>query len=88
VDQKNARVREFFSRFFRTEGLADDQDIFAGGYVNSLFAMQLIAWLEKEYRLTVDDADLQISNFSSIDAICAFIARKVPTAQAALRAVS
>lgn len=76
MEQNKIRVREFFSRFFRAEGLADGDDIFAGGYVNSLFAMQLIAWIEKEYGLTVEDDDLQLSNFNSVNAITSFIARK------------
>ncbi|WP_260115128.1 hypothetical protein [Massilia sp. MB5] len=33
-DMKNT-IREFFARFFQIEGLADNDDIFAGGYVNS-----------------------------------------------------
>ena len=69
-------VRNFFSRFFRTEKLGNDDDIFAGGYVNSLFAMQLIAWLENEFGVVVVDSDLQISNFNSVSSIVAFVERK------------
>jgi acyl carrier protein len=69
-------IRGFFSRFFITTKLGDDDDIFAGGYVNSLFAMQLIAWLEKEFGVVVADSDLQISNFNSVSSIVAFVERK------------
>ncbi|WP_260115127.1 hypothetical protein [Massilia sp. MB5] len=38
--------------------------------------MQLIAWLEKDCGLQIDDEDLQIANFNSVDSISAFIERK------------
>ena len=69
-------IRAFFSRFFATKQLGDEDDIFSGGYVNSLFAMQLIAWLEKEFGVVVADSDLQIGNFNSVNAIVAFVERK------------
>lgn len=70
------RIREFLQRFVRTTNLQDDDDIFASGFVNSLFAMQLIAFLEKEFDLKVEDEDLELSNFNSIAAMTAFIGRK------------
>ncbi len=80
MDAYKSKIRGFFSRFFKTDGLGDKDDIFAGGYVNSLFAMQLIAWLEKDFDIVIEDADLKISNFNSVDAIVALIGRKKPAA--------
>ncbi|GAB3033600.1 hypothetical protein GCM10027285_15630 [Oleiagrimonas citrea] len=77
MDEYKQRVRQFFSRFFRTDGLDDADDVFAGGYVNSLFAMQLIAWLEKEFSIAIEDDDLQLSNFSTIDSIAQMLDRKL-----------
>jgi acyl carrier protein len=74
-------IREFFSRFFITDKLGDADDIFSGGYVNSLFAMQLMAWLEKEFDVVVADSDLQIDNFNSVNSIVAFIERKTTNAR-------
>jgi acyl carrier protein len=76
MSEYSKNIRAFFSRFFKTDGLADADDIFAGGYVNSLFAMQLIAWLEKEFSITVEDDDLQLTNFNSVNAITSFIQKK------------
>ena len=70
------RVREFLGQYFRQELLDDDEDMFAAGYVNSLFAMQLILFLEAEFAVTVDDDDLDLDNFRSIARIAGFIARK------------
>ncbi len=70
------QIRTFFSRFVRVANLKDDDDIFALGLVNSLFAMQLILWVESEFRLEVGDGDLRLSNFNTVDAIAGFIARR------------
>lgn len=68
-------IRKFLARFFRSE-LRDEDDIFAIGCVNSLFAMQLVMFIEREFGIAVEDADLQISNFNSIANIDGFIRRR------------
>jgi acyl carrier protein len=76
VSQNKLRIREFFGRFFSVRELGDADDIFAGGFVNSLFAMQLIAWLEKDFDILIEDSDLKISNFNTVNAIALLIERK------------
>ena len=76
MDPTKTKVREFLSRFFRSHELQDDEDIFALGFVNSLLAMQLVAFVEKEFSITVGDEDLDLDNFRSIDAIAGLIDRK------------
>jgi methoxymalonate biosynthesis acyl carrier protein len=70
------RVRAFLARFFRDHQLADGEDIFATGYVNSMFAMQLVQFVEGEFGVTVESEDLELDNFRSVDAITALIGRK------------
>ena len=53
-----SKVHQFIGRFVRDQELKDSDDIFALGYVNSMFAMQLVQFVEKEFAITVDDADL------------------------------
>lgn len=76
MDENKVKIRAFFSRFFRTNELKDSDDIFSLGFVNSLFAMQLVMWLEKEFAISIKDEDLDIKNFNSIGAVAALIARK------------
>jgi methoxymalonate biosynthesis acyl carrier protein len=76
MDEYKEKIRTFLSRFFRARNLNDDDDIFALGFVNSLFAMQLVMWVEKEFAIQVEDEDLEISNFNSVNAIAALAARK------------
>jgi acyl carrier protein len=74
--QTKEKIREFFSRFVRARELRDDEDIFATGYVNSMLAMQLVAFIESEFGITVEDEDLDLDNFKSLDNIAGFIERK------------
>lgn len=53
--------------------LNDDTNIFTSGYVNSIFAMRLLNFLENEYGLEVPDEDIIIPNFSSINAMKALV---------------
>lgn len=71
-----ATIRDFLGRYFRGRQLADGEDIFALGFVNSLLAMQLVQFVESEFGIEVEDADLDLDNFRTVDAIAALVARK------------
>ena len=55
----------------------DSDNIFEMGYVNSLFAMKLVNYIEDEYDIIIDNEDHNLQNFSSVDAITAFIKSKM-----------
>ncbi len=74
--ESRAQVRQFVGRFFRGHELRDDEDMFATGYVNSMFAMQLVQFVEQTFGVEVESDDLDLDNFRSVDAIAAFVARK------------
>lgn len=72
----STKVRAFLARFFQNIELKDDQDIFAMGFVNSLFAMQLVLFVENEFGISVENDDLDIDNFRTISAITHLVERK------------
>jgi len=76
MDQTQEKIKEFLSRFFKNHDLKPEEDIFALGFVNSLLAMQLVAFVEKEFGIQVADEDLDLDNFRSIQAISNLVARK------------
>jgi methoxymalonate biosynthesis acyl carrier protein len=76
MDQTQTKVKDFLSRYFRNHDLQPQEDIFALGFVNSLLAMQLVAFVEKEFGIRVEDEDLDLDNFRSIDAISRLVSRK------------
>jgi len=76
MDETQVKIKEFLSRFFKSHDLQPDEDIFSLGFVSSLLAMQLVAFVEKEFDIQVEDADLDLDNFRSIRAISGLVARK------------
>ena len=65
-----------------TQPLADEDDIFELGLVDSLFGLQLVSFVEQEFGIEVDGDDLDIDNFCSIAAIDRFVAGKMGTGAA------
>ena len=70
------KVREFVGRFVRGHALQDGENIFATGFVNSMFAMQLVQFVESTFGIACEGDDLDLENFQSIDALTAFVLRK------------
>jgi methoxymalonate biosynthesis acyl carrier protein len=59
------------------EPIEDDDDIFDLGIVDSLFALQLVAFVESEFSIVAERHDLDIRNFCSIAALSAFVDGKL-----------
>ncbi len=72
-----ARLRPFIAQFIRDEKITPDQDLFASGLVNSLFAMQMVLFIEKEYAIKVENEDLDFENFKSLNNLTGFIQKKL-----------
>jgi len=70
------KTKSFMAQFINVN-VADDEDIFASGLVNSLFAMQLVLFIEKEFSIKVENEDLDYDNFRTLNAIVGFIERKI-----------
>lgn len=83
MDEIKSKIRTFLAGFITNVTLQDTQDIFALGFVNSLFAMQLVLFVEKEFGITVENEDLNIDNFRSISAITQLIGQKTAEQQIA-----
>lgn len=79
-DRKD-KIRQFLARF-RKQELGDHDDIFALGFVNSLLAMQLVNFLQKEFAVTVEDDDLDLDNFRTLERMDQFVERKRAAAPA------
>jgi len=66
-------VRKFIRRLLRNREVADEDNIFEKHYVNSLFAMQLVLFIEEEFSVEISNEDLDPDKFRSINAICSLI---------------
>jgi methoxymalonate biosynthesis acyl carrier protein len=76
MDNIKGIIKNFLSKYFTNYDLKEDEDIFSLGFVNSLFAMQLVMFIEKEFNVTIDNEDLDLKNFSTIKSIAELIERK------------
>ena len=71
-----AKIRSFFEKYIRNDEFDDDEDVFSSGLVNSLMAMQLVLFVEKEFGVTVENEDLDLDNFRTVKRVAEFIQRK------------
>jgi acyl carrier protein len=69
-------IRDFLLEYITEHELQDDDDIFALGLVNSLFAMQLVLFVEQEFDINIDGEDLDFSNFRTVNAVQNLVQRK------------
>ncbi|MEM7535284.1 MAG: phosphopantetheine-binding protein [Chloroflexota bacterium] len=68
-------IREFLSEHIPNHELQDSDDFFDMGLVNSLFAMQLVLFIEQEFDVEIEGDDLDFSNFRTINAIAGLVER-------------
>jgi len=76
MEERKLKIKAFLLKYFRHRDLRDDDDIFALGFVNSLMALQLVNFLEKEFAITIEDEDLDIDNFRTINNMNSLLERK------------
>jgi acyl carrier protein len=76
TDEILEQTKSFLAQFINVS-VADDEDLFASGLVNSLFAMQLVLFIEKEFSIKVENEDLDYDNFRTLNAIVGFVERKI-----------
>jgi methoxymalonate biosynthesis acyl carrier protein len=55
--------------------VAADQDLFKTGLVSSMFAMQLVVYLEERYDIAVIGPDLTLDNFRTVQAMTRLVLR-------------
>jgi methoxymalonate biosynthesis acyl carrier protein len=77
------KIRSFIQAnllvFEDEDEFSDSDNIFQLGYVNSLFAMKLLNYIEHEFAIIVDNEDMDIKNFSSVNNIVQLIENKKGT---------
>jgi methoxymalonate biosynthesis acyl carrier protein len=69
MNHSKEKIKAFLARFFRKHELQYDEDIFSLGFVNSLFSMQLVIFLEEEFKVKIENKDIDPENFKTINAI-------------------
>ena len=74
--EPRAKVRAFLEKFVRDQDFQDTDNIFALGLVNSLMAMQLVLFLEKEFAVKFSNQELTLKNFHSVEAMVTLLGQR------------
>ncbi len=72
------RINEFLAPRLAGATLDEDDDIFTVAHVNSLFAVQLLRFVEQEFAVVLDPEDMEFDNFRTVRGISDLIERKQP----------
>jgi acyl carrier protein len=70
-----AAIFAFIRGRFPDVELTADDDIFAAGFVNSLFAMELVMFIEKTFGFTIPNEELRLEHFRTVGAMGRLIER-------------
>ncbi|NKC11646.1 MAG: acyl carrier protein [Gammaproteobacteria bacterium] len=69
-------ISDFVSKAFEGARIGPEQDIFESGFGNSMFAMQMVTFVETTFDIELDGDDLDIDSFRSIARVAELVARK------------
>ncbi len=69
-----AQLLDFLSARTKT-AVAPDLDLFASGLVSSLFAMELVMFVERAFDVTVGSDELKLDTFRTVHSITALVRR-------------
>jgi acyl carrier protein len=80
VSQAAERIRDFLIEETSWEGsrteLTDELPLIENHVIDSMGLLRLVAWLESEYGVTIDDTEVVPSNFGSIEKIAKLLDTK------------
>ncbi|MGQ8872755.1 acyl carrier protein [Paenibacillus sp. TSA_86.1] len=80
-------IREFIGNNLTMEHedaqISDNDNYFEMRFVNSLFAMRLVDFVERRFQIEIGNDDLDLSNFSTINRLHDLIERKLAAKEVA-----
>ena len=85
TDTLNAAVREFIAEnfLFRADAdLDDDQSLLESGVIDSTGVLEVIAFLEQTFGISIADEEIVPENLDSINNMTRYLASKLPAAAA------
>ena len=86
MDETTQKVKQFIVDEFMpdvpVEELDADFDLLTGGVVDSLGLLKVVAWLETEFDIIVDDSELGPESFRTARAISEYIQQSRETSNA------
>jgi len=71
------KIKKFLlQQFPATKNVGNDDSLLNNGLIDSLGILEVVAFMEKEFGITVSDEDLLPENFGSVGSLINFIQQK------------
>ena len=70
-------VKQFLVKSFRIKDIGYSDNIFDTGAMHSLFFIQLLVFIEKNYKIDLDFGEFDPNQLTSIEKIACFISSKL-----------
>ncbi len=83
-----SRIKEFVWQTFplaRKRNISETTDLLESGIIDSLGVLDLVAFMQQEFGIMVDDGDLTPENFKSIACMAQFLKRLLELQARAVR---
>ena len=74
MEARKKIIRKFFAEKRKKEVPDDDTDLFENGFVDSLFAIEIVVFLEKEFKIKIKNKEITKDNFRNINNIANVVA--------------
>ena len=71
-----ARIRAFIGDTFFVEQFADSDSFLQEGVIDSTGMLELVAFIEEQFSVKLDDTELTPQNLDSLDNLCRFLETK------------
>ena len=72
-----AAIIGFFTGKGKRGDIRYDEDLFAGGFVDSLFALEIVVFLEETFKFRLKNKDITEENFRTVSAIAELVRKNV-----------
>jgi methoxymalonate biosynthesis acyl carrier protein len=73
-DRATSELLAMLSKRLKTT-VRPEQDLFADGMINSMFALELVVQIENTFNVAVEGRDLDMANFRSVNAMANLVRR-------------
>jgi acyl carrier protein len=74
------KIREFIVKnlyYTESASLNDDASFLAEGVIDSMGSMELVAFVESEFKIKVEMSEVVVKNFDSVSKLANFVRRKL-----------
>ena len=76
MDDVRIKIRTYLARSLRNKDFDDNDDLFKMGLVHSLFAIQLVVFIEKNFGIELENEDLNFDKIRSVNDLIQLVEKK------------